>query len=460
MGLPRHEEHLMTAAKVNLMDSVSSALIDDIARGDHRLNREIYTDEALFELEMQLIFEANWVFVAHESQIPEPHDFFTTYIGRQPVVLSRTASGELSCFLNSCAHRGAMVVRKKTGNRKTHTCGFHGWTYDCSGSLKGITDQERGAYPDTLDEGKLGLKNIRVESYRGFVFASINPDVLPLKDYLNGASIFVDLIVDSSLSGEMEVLQGTGIYTYKGNWKLSTENGIDGYHGPMVHGSYIDLTLRRMRGLSNTNVQVSDLSRLSEIPGGFYAFENGHSLLWTDYVNWKVRPSAVNYDHYVEKFGLAKADWMVKKIRNTLLAPNAFLMDSMSQQIRVIRPISVNKTEVTIYALAPVGESAAVRESRIRQYEDFYNASGLATPDDVTEFTQCQKGFAARGMRWSDISRGATKWSQAQDETARSLGFTAALSGGDEPGTEGIYIAMYRDWIKRLTRKIDRAGES
>lgn len=451
----------LTSAQPGLLrEKISSALIDDPVSGDHRLNRGIYTDPEIFELEMKHIFEANWVYVVHESQIPKPHDFFTTYIGRQPVVLSRTADGKLAGFLNACSHRGAVVVRKKTGNRKNHSCGFHGWTFDSAGQLKGITDQERGGYPDTLDMSKLGLKSIRVESYRGFVFASINTDVDSLEKYLNGSTKLIDLVIDSTGNGEMEVIQGTGIYTYKGNWKLSTENGIDGYHATTVHGSYVDATMRRMKGVSGTAVKASDLSRLTQLPGGFFAFENGHAMLWTDYFNWKDRPCAENYDHLVEKFGTFKADWIVKKIRNMLLAPNLFLMDSMSQQIRVIRPLSVDKTEVTVYAMAPVGESAAARESRIRQYEDFYNASGLATPDDLAEFMFCQAGYAARGLAWSDLTRGATRWTREQDENAQNLGFNVALSSRGEPGTEGVYINMYHDWISRLTKAIDGSGRA
>ena len=440
-----------------LRTRLSSLLVEDAAKGDYRLRREIYTDPDLFELEIRHIFEGNWAFVAHDSQLPKPHDFFTTTIGRQPVVVSRDADGRLACFLNACAHRGAVVVRKKTGNRKSHTCGFHGWTYDSRGALRGIADEERGQYPATLDYSTLGLKQIRVESYRGFIFASINPDVVSLDAYLGDAKIFINMVVDSSPHGEMEVLQGTGIYTYKGNWKLSTENGIDGYHGLPVHGSYIELTMRRMKGASGTQVKVSDLSRLAEIPGGFHVFENGHGLLWTDYINWKVRPGASDYERYVSEFGAVRADWMVKRIRNLLLAPNVFLMDSMSQQIRVVRPLAVDKTEVTIYAMAPVGESDPARENRLRQYEDFYNASGLATPDDVTEFTNCQKGFAAAGLPWSDLSRGAGHCVRGSAEDGRTLGFSAAWSGETESGNEGLYVAMYRDWIARLERGIDQS---
>jgi benzoate/toluate 1,2-dioxygenase subunit alpha len=67
-------------------------------------------------------------------------------------------------------------------------------------------------------------------------------------------------------------------------------------------------------------------------------------------------------------------------------------MDQFSSQIRHYRPLAVDETEVTIYCIAPKGESVEARSRRIRQYEDFFNASGMATPDDLEEFRACQIG--------------------------------------------------------------------
>ena len=107
-----------------------------------------------------------------------------------------------------------------------------------------------------------------------------------------------------------------------------------------------------------------------------------------------------------EKFG-AKGEFMVKGSRNLLLYPNVYLMDQFSTQIRHFRPIAVNKTEITIYCIAPKGESAQARAARIRQYEDFFNASGMATPDDLAEFHACQLALRRRASPCNDMSRGA-----------------------------------------------------
>ena len=78
-------------------------------------------------------------------------------------------------------------------------------------------------------------------------------------------------------------------------------------------------------------------------------------------------------------------------------------MDQMSSQIRVFRPVAVDKTEVTIYCIAPVGESDEDRYHRLRQYEDFFNASGMATPDDLAEFSAAQQGASGTSARGSPL---------------------------------------------------------
>jgi benzoate/toluate 1,2-dioxygenase alpha subunit len=127
-----------------LQNRLAGAVIDDRERGIFRCRRDIFTDAALFELEMKHIFEGNWVYLAHESQIPEPNDYFTTWIGRQPIVITRDKDGELHAVINACAHRGAMVCRRKHGNKASFTCQFHGWTFANTGKLLKVKDGKTG----------------------------------------------------------------------------------------------------------------------------------------------------------------------------------------------------------------------------------------------------------------------------------------------------------------------------
>ncbi|WP_280658996.1 Rieske 2Fe-2S domain-containing protein [Geodermatophilus sp. DF01_2] len=145
----------MTADVTHLREVLADAVVDDPEAGIYRADRRIFTDEEISELEMTSIFEGNWVYLAHESQLPNPGDYFTTYIGRQPVVTTRDKNGELHCLINACAHRGAMLRRRKTDNRMTLTCPFHGWTFRNDGALLKVKDPDGAGYPATLRRGRL-----------------------------------------------------------------------------------------------------------------------------------------------------------------------------------------------------------------------------------------------------------------------------------------------------------------
>ncbi|MGC3654872.1 benzoate 1,2-dioxygenase large subunit, partial [Pseudomonas aeruginosa] len=85
------------------------------------------------------------------------------------------------------------------------------------------------------------------------------------------------------------------------------------------------------------------------------------------------RPAFERRAELARDFGEARADWMIENSRNLCLYPNEYLMDQFSSQIRIARPLSVDRTDITIYCIAPKGVSAEARARRIRQYEDFIN---------------------------------------------------------------------------------------
>ena len=136
--------------------------------------------------EMKYIFKGNWFYLAHESQLPNNNDYLTTYIGRQPIVISRDKEGVLHALINACSHKGAMLCRRKKDNRGTFTCPFHGWTFRNNGKLLKVKDPRGADYPEQFNtEGSHDLTKVaRFESYRGFLFGSLNPDVVPLVEFL------------------------------------------------------------------------------------------------------------------------------------------------------------------------------------------------------------------------------------------------------------------------------------
>ena len=179
-------ETLYTAPSDDVRAKLADALIEDAETGRYQVRRSVFTDEDLFELEMKHIFEGNWIYLAHESQIPNVGDYFTTYMGRQPIVISRNKEGELNALVNACSHRGAMLCRRKTDNRTTFTCPFHGWTFNNSGKLLKVKDPREAGYPEQFNkDGSHDLTKVaRFENYRGFLFGSLNADVPPLEEHL------------------------------------------------------------------------------------------------------------------------------------------------------------------------------------------------------------------------------------------------------------------------------------
>jgi benzoate/toluate 1,2-dioxygenase subunit alpha len=427
-----------------LDELLHDAVQDDKESGVFRCRRDIFTNIDLFELEMKHIFESNWVYLAHESQIPNNNDYYTTWIGRQPIVVTRDKTGELHAVINACAHKGAMLCRRKHGNKGSFTCPFHGWTFANTGKLLKVKDEKTTEYPVQFNkQGSHDLRKVaRFQSYRGFLFGSLNADVMPLEDYLGETKVIIDQIVDQAPEG-LEVLRGNSSYIYDGNWKMQMENGCDGYHVSTVHWNY-SATMGR-RKIEGT--KAVDANGWSKSIAGVYGFEHGHILLWTNTMNPEVRPVYEHREEIAARVGEEKAKFIVNQTRNLCLYPNVFLMDQFSTQIRVVRPINVGQTEVSIFCFAPKGESAENRAIRIRQYEDFFNVTGMGTSDDLEEFRACQAGYAGTATSWNDLSRGAPLWVHGADDNAKSMGLNPLISG-ERSEDEGLFVVQHEYWAQ------------
>jgi benzoate/toluate 1,2-dioxygenase subunit alpha len=434
-------------------------LLDRPQDGLFKVARAAFTDAALFDAEMRHIFEGTWVYLCHESQIPAPHDYFATRIGRQPVFATRNAAGEVRAFINACAHRGAVLCRTARGNRKFHVCPYHGWAYDSDGRNVEIKDRDSGGYPPAFAQASHDLTPVpRVASYRGFVFASLNADVPPLEAHLGPAAALVDCAVDQSPDG-LEVLPGGSVYTHQGNWKVQPENGIDGYHAPVTHANYFNLIRRGMERWQRQQAGSAGALRraqtgvdFSKLNSGWYDLGRGHALMWLDFPMPQARPAWAHREEITARCGEGRAAWMLGRQRNLLIYPNLLVMDHISTQIRVIQPRAVDQTAVQIFCIGAVGESVAERALRIRQYEDFYNASGLATPDDLANFESCDAGFHAASMPWVDgYERGLAHRTAQPDAYAAELGITP-LAGGPNCMDETLLHSQYREWRRLLAQ--------
>ena len=443
--IDRPARHLAAALARN-------AVIDDAEAGIYRANRRIFTDEEIFELEMTHIFEGNWIYLAHESQLAEPGDYFTTYIG-PPAGRDHPRQATASCtaLINACAHRGAMICRRKTDNRTTLTCPFHGWTFRNDGTLLKVKDPRRRRLPGHLQHRRLARPD-QGRAVRRATAASCSaastPTSLPLRSTSATPPRCIDMLVDQSPDG-LEVLRGSSTYTYDGNWKVQAENGADGYHVTATHWNYAATTSPAQHRRVQERDQGARRRQLGQVRRRLLVVP-ARPPVPVDLGGQPAGPAAVGpaARSSKEKYGEAKGDFMVKGSRNLCLYPNVYIMDQFSTQIRHFRPIAPDKTEVTIYCIAPKGESAEARARRIRQYEDFFNASGMATPDDLEEFRSCQLTFRATAAPWNDMSRGAEHWLEGPDEVAEDARHGRGVSAGVKNEDEGLYPVQHGYWLQ------------
>ena len=172
---------------------------DELVQED-KVHRLIYTDEAIFQEEMRKIWGGVWVFLGHESQIPEKNDFIRGKLGLRPIILTRDSGGKIRALYNRCTHRSSTVCREDKGNSKSFACPYHGWSFFNSGKLSGVPWPE--GYSCDFSESKFNLAQVpRVKSYRGFIFGTLNLDAPSLETYLSGVRAPLDEWLDRHPGG-------------------------------------------------------------------------------------------------------------------------------------------------------------------------------------------------------------------------------------------------------------------
>jgi benzoate/toluate 1,2-dioxygenase subunit alpha len=410
-----------------------------------RVHRRVYTDPDLFELEMERIFGRAWLFVGHSSQVPNPGDYVTTELGRQPVIMVRHRDGSVQVLLNRCTHRGAKVVNERRGHGQRLVCCYHGWTFDTDGKLVAVPVSE--GCGEGFDQGALGLARApRVADYRGFVFASLADNGLGFEDHIGPMKGNIDDLVDRAPDGALALDAGMHRYVYNGNWKLQVENVLDSYHVPFGHASTVNkqgVQFARREGdqkgaavieTEKKQTAASWKDRKSFIAG------NGHG--WTSNTTLdESKRSSPTFDEYkrvlAEKVGADRAEQILTpRLHNSLIYPNMSIM-GLNIHVRVIKPIAVDRTEVNVYPIRLIGAPAAMNSANIRLLNVTHAAASFVQTDDLESFVRAQKGLQSRATDWVDISRGL-----GAEEPDRATNTTRELATH-----EMVVRAQYRAWL-------------
>jgi phenylpropionate dioxygenase-like ring-hydroxylating dioxygenase large terminal subunit len=346
-------------------------------------------------------------------------------IGRQPVIVNRDRKGNFNVLVNRCRHRGASVCEVPKGKANGFTCPYHSWSYSLEGQLRGVPYPE--GYEGVVEKKDMPLQRLRVESYAGMIFASFNQDIEPLEDFLGDAKIWIDRFMKQGAGYPIKV-QGEHRFRFDGNWKIQLENTTDGYHFPIVHRSW----------MASVDAETADmLSFMTDEKAVTHALGNGHSvaIMVPEHVDLEEDDGTEDlqerFGHIIEELSQTMPAEQVRRIVRSMHGAgfnlNLFPNVAMSMSFfRVLRPISVNETEIQHMALGLEGGPESVNRERLRIHEHFQGPFGFGTPDDSEAWDRVQRGaygnkempiLVNRGLGREEITEEGWKTSHVTDES-------------------------------------------
>lgn len=387
---------------------------------ESRVHAACYRDPAIFEDELERIFYSGWVYIGHESEVPEPGDYKRAWIGRQSVLLIRGDDRLVRVLANRCSHRAAALCQTDRGQARTLRCAYHGWTFGCDGQLRAAPYAD--GYGPGFDKAAWSLNAPpRVDRYRGFVFASLAPHGIALAEHL-GAPVReqIDLFCDLSPTGEIVARSGTNKYGYDANWKLQMENSIDGYHPNFAHQAFFHVIQQRT-GMKMDMFEGGSTGQARDLG-------NGHCMLDLRAYNLASPATAARLGllkqapwgkRYWEDMVAAHGEHRAAEIiriggTHMFVFPNLVVLQN---QIRTIRPVKVDRTEVYLEPVLLAGAPDELNTLRLRAHESFYGPAGGGVPDDMEMFARIRMGLESTIDPWLRFERGLHREKQDADGT-------------------------------------------
>lgn len=413
--------------------------VDALVKED-RVHRLVYVEPTIFDLEMDRIFGKTWVFVVHESEVPNPGDFKTVYVGRVPVVVVRDEGGQIHVLVNRCRHRGAIVCREEYGNTSTFRCPYHGWTYGQRGELVLVPGYP--FYGPEFDLSEFGLVSApRVASYRGFVWASLSPEGNSLEEHLGIAREYLDMAIDEAPEGEIEVRSGVQRYSFSANWKFQLENWTDHSHAQIVHESAFSIRTRRGNMFPSESARPrEDANGRPDGNGSWHGVTSLPRGINTERTRGGLgNPDPAYLARLSSHVGLERARDLLSSEIQLMIFPN-FFIQPRRHHFRTLRPIAVDRTEVYAYPYTLKGAAEDVNRRLVPDVAWWASAAGFGQPDDLECLTRCQEGLQAPQPEWVLLMCGLEREEQLSNGEIRGIGENEATMRG-----------IHREW-KRLMR--------
>jgi phenylpropionate dioxygenase-like ring-hydroxylating dioxygenase large terminal subunit len=404
----------------------TSSDLSDLIKTD-RVHGSLYTRQDIFEAEMAQMWSSMWVFLGHESEIPEPNDFVRRWLGTEDVMVTRDPEGKVRVLYNRCPHRGAQICLDHSGNTATFRCAYHGWTFRTDGQSAGVA-YPKGYGPDVDPTTHDLAQAPRVESYGGFIFASAASEGPSLIEHLGAAADAIDRLLKLSPVGQVRVPRRWVRHEIAANWKLLVENETDGYHPAFVHSSvfrvsdsglgwmYRDSSQTRTRALGDGHTET-DLRNTFR--------ERGNLLEW-------LGSSPERAPKYVEAMRAAHGEeadnLMIEGAPHVMIFPNFFIGEI---HLTMFQPVNANLTIQHSTSLEFVG-GEELNPRALHQSTASLGPAGLLLADDGEMHERTQRGLHANRPEWVDLSRGLHR------EEIDADGFVAGLVS-DETSSRGFW---------------------
>nr|WP_148306839.1 aromatic ring-hydroxylating dioxygenase subunit alpha [Nocardia nova] len=345
------------------------------------LDRSIFTSQVLYQQELRRVFAPSWLFLAHADQFTRPGDFFTTYMGEDPVIVTMDKQRRIRAFLNSCRHRGARVCRADYGTTRNFTCTYHGWAYDLEGSLVSVPNRE--GYPESFDTADWGLVEVpNVQNYHGLVFGTWNPEPPSLRAYLGDMAWYLDAMIDHDDAGTT-VVGGVHKWVLEGNWKLAAEQfATDWYHVNMSHASALQLLAP----------STSPKNEIVHRSGRQYLDPNGHGAGFPVHpknrFNAKTVHEWTDYAALRERLGDARVEGPLTDGHATVFPNFSYL--PVIGTVRVWHPKGPDRMEVWAWTVVDKSMPPEVREAQRLYNLRTFGPSGIFEQDDGENWSEVQ----------------------------------------------------------------------
>lgn len=393
------------------------------------INRRIYGDAEVHDIELERIFARCWLFVGHESQIPNPGDFVSSYMGEDPVLLTRDQEGQIGVFLNNCPHKGRTVCDLDQGNQRLFVCPYHGWGFRSNGELA-VVPYMKDAYFNEIDTKRLGLKRCaQVDSYRGLIFATWDPHAPSLVDYLGDMAWYLDIVLNRGPGGT-QLVGPPQKFRVKANWKTGAENFISDFqHAQTIaHASVYKVIGSGAEAAPDGGVQSNPAP--------------GHGLF--AYLGREDSPTGVgafirnNAPHAQERLGELRGRGHIDPAAGTVFPNLSLNMLPGIQNLRVWMPRGPHEMEVWTWGLVDADVSDEVKAQMYRSFQGAFGVAGMLEQDD--------------GDQWQSVSASAGGYIGRQEWSYIGMGLHREFERDDMPGQHGLIIsesnarAFFRRW--------------